>query len=193
MPAGCSVLGTGWDGDSPTGLSEWFQECCGYGNWGATHTVPCRGAAAPQCHGAGMRPPASSLPCAVKEGSVPWPLPPVRASRCPGMKGLFRRASALGLRQETGAGGGRPQPGAQCLSVPDTWGGPVGTARLRAVSGAEGRTPSPVLHKMQQRPECRWDHHCMAALCGAPGHGLRSTLNGCTIGELRHRLRNQPQ
>lgn len=57
MPAGCSVLGTGWDGDSPTGLSEWFQECCGYGNWGATHTVPCRGAAAPQCHGAGMRPP----------------------------------------------------------------------------------------------------------------------------------------
>lgn len=123
MPAGCSVLGTGWDGDSPTGLSGWFQECCGYGNWGATHTVPCRGAAALQCHGAGMRPPASSLPCAVKEGSVPWPLPPVRASRCPGMKGLFRRASALGLRQETGAGGGRPQPGAQCLSVPDTWGG----------------------------------------------------------------------
>lgn len=54
MPMGCSALGKGWDGDSPPGLCEWFQQCCGYGNWGATHTLRCCGAAAPQCHGAGL-------------------------------------------------------------------------------------------------------------------------------------------
>lgn len=171
---GCSALGKGWDGDSPPGLCEWFQQCCGYGNWGATHTLRCCGAAAPRCHGAGLcvSSPASSLPYAVKEGSVPRPLPPVRASGCPGMKGLFRRASALGLRQETGAGGG--EPGAQCRSVPDTWGGPVGTACLWAASHPWCSTK-----RSSTWPcGCRWDHRCMTALCGDP----RSTLNGTDEG-----------
>lgn len=137
-------------GTAPQGSVSGFSSAVGM-EIGVPHT---------RCDAVGLRPlsatglgcvcvcvcPASSLPYAVKEGSVPRPLPPVRASGCPGMKGLFRRASALGLRQETGAGGGAARSRAHNAGLCPTPGGDPLALRacgLHPIPGAPQNAAAP--------------------------------------------------
>lgn len=92
------------------------------GNSWPPWVVSCCGSAAPRCYGARIPSPLPPYRCR-ERGSV-CPAAPLADADVwlPGMKGLFRRASALpapGKRSR----GGSPQPITQCLSVLGTWGG----------------------------------------------------------------------
>lgn len=139
--------------------------------------VPCRGGGPqpPGTAGPGSRSP-SPFTGSMKEALCARPLPwPVRLSGC-GMKGLFRRASALpapGNRSR----GGSPRPDAQCPSVPGTWDGPpVSPPRGAAGLGERDVPPWTWVEgaRMPHAPSAGASAVHPAPIPGAPIPGARS-------------------